>query len=443
MKTAISLFRAGEIVDADGTSYTEVDSLRLACPECLEPVILVDRTNARYFAHYPQKPGSPPCPLRVESSGESIDSTCRKRVNRIFKQDVFQEVFSIICGVASLPPLVSPYKQAIDKLIRLMQQVWLRKRRCILISDLPIPPQDYLRKWTTTGKLVQTYISIYSTDIPHWISTYESLKSEEHVITVLLLWKHLHLEQVKKDLRFLLQLSHYVSKDRDNVPSIGREHVSDEANSAVLGYLIFQALSLLTVVPWLEVPSLLEKAADVECASCKKRYSQTQQLEATRCNECSKPLCPYCRDRCAKCNIDLCKEHADRHRNYSCPDCGQGICETFRYGYPQHCIGCGEEVCAECYHFCACCHEPVCDDCYHGEYVCESCGDDFCENHPEGIQRVECLSCSNIFCDTCADESIFKCPECGEMICEKCCEECSDCDTEFCEDCFAGHDCSE
>ncbi len=441
MKSAIAIYRAGEVVEADEIYPHEVNLLGLACMECLEPVILVNRKNSCYFAHKPEKTNSPFCPLRVYSNGNG-GHISYERMTRIFQQNVFQDALSTICGIATFSSLASPYKQEIDKLVQLMRQVWFRKRRCIHRSDLMTPPLDYLKKWTTTSKIVQTYVSVLSTDYPQLIITYESLKSDEHITTVLLLWKHLHLEQVKKDLRFLLQLSLRVLNDTDNVLRIKWADVNNETSSTDGAGLILQALFLLTIVPWLEVSSLLERAAGVECANCKKSYSRIDQLVETKCDECNIILCPYCRDRCVKCNVDLCKKHANMHRTYSCPDCGQTTCETRSLGPPQVCIECGDLVCSSCYYLCESCHEHICEDCYHGGYICESCNDNFCKDHPEDIQRVECVSCYMEFCDRCAEDSIFKCPECKKMICIKCCEECTDCSKEICEDCSTEHECS-
>ena len=56
MKTAVSRYKVGKLINANETSYYEVKSLKLICPECLKPVIRVVREKSCYFAHYPKRP---------------------------------------------------------------------------------------------------------------------------------------------------------------------------------------------------------------------------------------------------------------------------------------------------------------------------------------------------------------------------------------------------
>lgn len=319
MDTAVSLYRAGEIRHANEVTYSDVVSLRLACPECLEPVTLVIKVKkgSRYFAHYPQKRDSPECPLRVKSSGGSIYRESRKRAKEVFEQDVFQRAFLVVFGIAYFPRLVSPYRQAIEKLVESMQRVWLAKKQCINISDLLVPPRDYLRKWTHPGRLIQGYVSERDKDFPRLAPIYKSSKpkkqAKEQAITVLLLWCQLHLEQVEKDLRFLLQLSYHMYK-RD-MAHINRKTRSQASYSMISGYLMFNALKILSAVPWAKVPTLVGKASDIKCASCRKYFLQVPQIEVKRCSVCGKPLCLCCGEkyRCQKCYSELCKGCSATH----------------------------------------------------------------------------------------------------------------------------------
>lgn len=317
MKTAISLYLGGVRVYAGTTTKPEAAYLRMACPECLEPVALVYGEKSYYFAHNRQKPDSPECPLRVESSGGSIYRESRERAKEVFEQDVFQRAFLVVFGIAYLPRLVSPYKQAIDKLVESMQRVWLGKKQCINISDLLILQHDYLRKWTHPGRLIQGYISERAKDFPRLVSIYKSSKpkkqAKEQAITVLLLWRQLHLKQVEEDLRFLLQLSYHMYK-RD-MAKINRKTRSQASYSMISGYLMFNALKILSAVPWAKVQTLLKKASNVKCASCRRYFPQVPQIEVRRCSVCGKPLCICCGEkyRCKKCYSELCKGCSAKH----------------------------------------------------------------------------------------------------------------------------------
>lgn len=174
-----------------------------------------------------------------------------------------------------------------------------------------------------------------------------------------------------------------------------------------------------------------------KCDGCKRYLDKSLGISLKKCHDCKKFLCPQCSCKCDQCNIILCSEHAKRHRNWACPDCGQSICDTFAEGEPNICIVGGEEICAECYHFCECCNEPVCDDCYHDEYVCESCEESFCEFHPDGIEKKECPSCDQPYCENCADDTFTRCNKCNQEKCEDCIEWCIECGDDYCVDCMS------
>jgi hypothetical protein len=262
MKTAISIFKERQLVDAYEVTYSDVQWLRLACPECLKPVILVDRIDTRYFRHYAKTEHSPFCSLRVSTSGRSSYSEYQRSVNDIFKEEVFQKAISKICVDSSPISLEEPYLQIVESLIKLMHEIIQNEDRLILIEDLPEVSVEYKGAWTTTEKLVRENFIFLSTHYPEWISTYESLRTEGHIFTVLLLWKHLHLERVEDDLRFLLQkaLESCLPKPKFNLPNTYRENIVDEARSAV----IFHALSILATVPWRELPAFLKSPVRME-----------------------------------------------------------------------------------------------------------------------------------------------------------------------------------
>jgi hypothetical protein len=191
--------------------------------------------------------------------------------------------------------------------------------------------------------------------------------------------------------------------------------------------------------------SRLENSFDNEpfearvCSQCGQIENQGGNFILAECYDCSLLLCPKCRERCDKCDITLCAEDARRHRDFACPDCGQSICETIEYGYPDFCIVCDEEICAECYRICEACSEPVCDDCFHDEWICAKCGEDFCETRceSESIEKVECPKCNEPFCSDCADSNFIACNGCREKVCENCREECAACNEAICNDCVS------
>ncbi len=206
MKTAISLFKGG-YYDADTIYRTMMNSLRMACPECLERVKLINRSGSKHFAHHAVKPYSPLCMLRTKHHGNSDYTSGRQAVRRIFKKNLFQSELKKMFKIVSLPSSESPYINIIKKLVSTMQEARKVKGRCVLISDLPNPPISYSRMWTTTEKLVRAYVPVLSTHCAHLSSKYQVLNSEVHIITVLLLWEHLHLSQTVEDLIFLLLLT--------------------------------------------------------------------------------------------------------------------------------------------------------------------------------------------------------------------------------------------
>lgn len=312
MRTALSIFEAGKLVDA----YHAKPSGLFECPECHEPVILVIKikVHSRYFAHYRRRPNSPLCPRRIS---ERYTSKYTKAVSKIFKKNGFREMLLICFGIAAIPNLVAPFKQSREKLVVTMQQVWQNKEQYINISDLLIPPPYYLRKWTGVGTVVQAHIYEREKNFPHLIPLYKSLKSKKHIddqaITVFLLWRQLHMKQRAKDLEFLLQVSYHIYK-RD-MAYISHTTKSQAFYSMIAGHLMFNVLRILAGVPWAKADTLISKASRITCASCGESFPRVRAIRVRRCSVCGKPLCICCGEkyRCKKCYSDLCKGCAAKH----------------------------------------------------------------------------------------------------------------------------------
>lgn len=72
MKTALDNYALGKQkeVDADDFSYVIRDNYRFFCPECLEPVTMVDGLYSKYFKHGRKTESTVACDLRVEGNEE-------------------------------------------------------------------------------------------------------------------------------------------------------------------------------------------------------------------------------------------------------------------------------------------------------------------------------------------------------------------------------------
>lgn len=435
MKEAISLFKAGVRVKARDTAPESVHTLRLVCGECLEPVILVQRGDSFFFAHWPRTNLSPDCSLRREWDGIDRDDPGNPKIDEIFERKAFQEAIQDIFGDADLdPPLAEEQQAWVRQLCLLMHEVWIKQKRCIDIRDLTGIPPIMVALWPPLETLVERFSMEAADGTPgafKHITGYPSLKTAEHVKSVSLLWKQLHLKRVEEDLVFLFKTALSLEDKK-------AEHIEYKDFALFASDIIFTGLKVISAVPWLEL-SFEEGAAEGRvCSECGRAENPARHLNLEECHNCRALLCPDCLERCANCNIILCPEHAQRHREYRCPDCGQSICETYQYGEPNCCIVCGEEICAECHHLCEACNEPVCDDCFHDEWTCEKCGENFCEFkcESESVEKVECPRCNEPYCDNCAETDFVTCAGCSEKICENCLKECTMCGKQVCEECL-------
>jgi len=431
MKEAISLFKAGAKINADQVPAESVHTLRLVCDECLEPVILVQRGDSRFFAHWPRTSLSPECSRRREWDGTDRVDTGEPKIDDVFERKVFQETIRKIYGIIDLPPLTEETAAWIRQLTGLMHQVWIAHKRIIDIRDLTGIPSMMIYLWPPLEKLVEMFSKEAVNGEPGAIKSmtgFTSLGTAEHVKSVCLLFKQLHLKRVEEDLVFLFQAALELKEEKTGYTDF----------PLFAGDLIFAALKVISAVPWLEMDFEAAAPDARVCSECGQAENPAKNFLLFECHDCHCLLCPKCRDWCEKCDFNLCSAHAERHREYSCPDCGQGICDTYRTGEPDFCIVCGEEICSECFHSCEACSESICDDCSHDEWICGACGQDFCETkcEDENVEKVECPRCNEPFCSDCAESDFVACEGCNEKICEECLKECTQCGKKLCEECL-------
>jgi hypothetical protein len=256
MNTAISIYEGGDVYTAREVcrkrSYLRV---RLACPGCLEPVILKElrrRGRTCFFSHYPRKPDSPKCPLR-STSGGGDRLTYLEMVEQIRAKRIFESALLETYQISRLNPIPKSLEEIINRLIKLMQNTNLKKG--IDIYDLPLISQTILKDWSSPDKLVQGFrfwSNVINKNFKDIKLEDSYLQNDRHFIIVLLLWKQLHLSRAEGDLRFLLQVTWQLMDDRVKRGFIARSKSLSEDHlfSNFAGAILYRALAVLSLVPW-------------------------------------------------------------------------------------------------------------------------------------------------------------------------------------------------
>jgi hypothetical protein len=369
MNSAIDLFRAGVAVLAGQTNHDAVSSMRTVCPECLERVHLVVRTNSCYFAHDPWNADSPACQLRIESDGSPRRPSSEPHQpheplppNTRFR-DALLAAYSL-----TEPPETPSVGATIESAAAVMHRVCRDSGRTVTAADFPDASPFLQNWWGTDEAMIQGFLErpgTLSDRLREDLRGDPELQGEAHRRSVLLLWKHLHLPQVAEDLHLLLRVT----------ASLFRPALQAE--------LVVTSLGVLSWVHWNRLWASLEHV----CDDCGRTFALPLSEKPAACSECSRSLCPDCAIPCS---------------------------------------GCGDILCDRCvFRSCPACSEPLCETCWHFEWQCTSCDTWYCEGgleeQPEEVEKIECDGCHEPFCADCAEEALQSWE--GETLCESCREE--------------------
>jgi len=368
MNSAIDLFRAGAPVPAGETTHEAVSSMRTVCPQCLERVHLVVRTNTCYFAHEPATADSPTCPLRTESWDESsrAPSHAHEPHEPLPPNTRFRDALLAAYALNDPPTSVGA---GIDEAVAVMPSVWRAGGRTVTATDFADATPFLQNWWGADEAMIQGFLErpgVLSAKLREDLRDDPELLGQSHRRAVLLLWKHLHLPQVVDDLRLLLRVTALLFR-----PALQAE-------------LVITSLGVLAWVHW----SRLWAPNDHVCDDCRRSFALPLSQKPRACSECAKKsLCPNCAIPCSGCHDLLC----DRCVFRSCPACS----------------------------------EPLCPTCWHFEWQCLSCDNWFCagglEEQQGDTQKSVCEGCQESFCGECAGDALE--PWEGKSLCDNCRDE--------------------
>ncbi len=444
MQTALSLFEHKREVFARHLTELAASQLHLICPECLDLVHLVIRSNGSYFAHFPILPKSPPCSLRTESWGDIEDEYSDSRVRTIMQEELFRNAILVIYQIDNLEAVPKGLNIPIKLLIEKMQTFWLQNKQCFEVKDLPILGIDFTEKRSTTTEFIEDLSGRHIDKVGNQKgpeNQYPSLGTKDHNEVVLLLWKHLHVVRAGDDLRFLVQTVCHLFGRHNTLEFL--ESLEGIPRPILHRFFLLSGLHILCRVPWLEIKTILPEENRQTCSKCNKVYYSNIKTDKPECEKCPEGYCYECRVNCDECSDTEEEQEVTEDEEWRCPDCGKSEVETISTGSPDYCIVCGELICSGCYTECESCHESVCDDCFHDAYVCEGCDETFCEDHPDQVKKVECPSCDDPYCENCAENDFQQCSICEKDVCEGCLDDCTDCGETICEACLENHVCAD
>jgi hypothetical protein len=108
-------------------------------------------------------------------------------------------------------------------------------------------------------------------------------------------------------------------------------------------------------------------------------YTELDDWEGTRCQDCGSVTGEDDRCRCDRCDVDLCGECCS-----GCQGCERSLCSDCM----STCHCCGENYCSACLEACRKCHENCCENCLE-EGLCENCHDQRQDDLPNpGTERA-------------------------------------------------------